>query len=90
MSPEEKNNINGKLEELSTQVVRILSYLESDTKTNTKGLVERISDNEDKLDKLERQQEIKSAKISAFGMIGGIISVIFYMIVEQLIKNRIE
>ena len=36
MSPEEKNNINGKLEELSTQVVRILSYLESDTKTNTK------------------------------------------------------
>jgi hypothetical protein len=90
MSPEEKNNINGKLEELSTQVVRILSYLESDTKTNTKGLVERISDNEDKLDKLERQQEIKSAKISAFGMIGGVISVIFYMIVEQLIKNRIE
>jgi|14BtaG_2_1085337.scaffolds.fasta_scaffold04015_3 hypothetical protein len=90
MSPEEKNNINGKLEELSTQVVRILSYLESDTKTNTKGLVERISDNEDKLDKLERQQEIKSAKISAFGMIGGVISVIFYMVVEQLIKNRIE
>ncbi len=90
MSPEEKNNINGKLEELSTQVVRILSYLESDTKTNTKGLVERISDNEDKLDKLERQQEIKSAKISAFGMIGGVISVVFYMIVEQLIKNRIE
>jgi len=90
MSPEEKENIYNKLDKLDTQVVRILSYLESDSKTNTKGLVERISDNENKLDKLERQQEIKSAKISVFGMIGGVLSIIIYMIIEQLIKLKIK
>jgi hypothetical protein len=90
MSPEEKTNIYEKLEKLDSQVVRILSYLESDEKTNTKGIVERINDNEGKLDKLEREQEIKSAKMGAFGMIGGVISVIIFMIIEQLIKLKIQ
>lgn len=90
MSPEEKKDINLQLHELSTQVVRILSYLESDEKTNTKGIVERIHNNEQKLDEIERKQEIKAAKIRAWGMVGGVLSVIFYTILEQLIKLKIR
>ena len=45
----------------------IKGYLESNTKTNQKGLVEQVSSNTDNLQSLEREIRIDKAKVYAIG-----------------------
>lgn len=60
-------------EDIKDKLSRILFILESDPKTNTKGLVERVHAIEVALDALLTREQIYKAKATTWGIIGGAI-----------------
>lgn len=76
----EINNINIKLN-------RILQILESDNKTNQKGLVEVAISNEVRIAKLEREREIVKKVNGAYGFVGaGIFGIVVWIV--KLFANK--
>jgi hypothetical protein len=77
---DEINNINIKLN-------RILQILESDDKTNQKGLVEIAISNEVRIAKLEREREIVKKVNGAYGFVGaGIFGIVVWIV--KLFANK--
>jgi len=77
----EINNINIKLN-------RILQILESDDKTNQKGLVEIAISNEVRIAKLEREREIVKKVNGAYGFVGaGIFGIVVWIV--KLFANKL-
>ena len=77
----EINNINIKLN-------RILQILESDDKTNQKGIVEVTISNEVRIAKLEREREIVKKVNGAYGFVGaGIFGIVVWIV--KLFANKI-
>ena len=77
---DEINNINIKLN-------RILQILESDDKTNQKGLVEVAISNEVRISKLEREREIVKKVNGAYGFVGaGIFGIVVWIV--KLFANK--
>ena len=77
---DEINNINIKLN-------RILQILESDDKTNQKGLVEVAMSNEVRIAKLEREREIVKKVNGAYGFVGaGIFGIVVWIV--KLFANK--
>jgi hypothetical protein len=73
MTAHEKNRLDG-LEEQQRQtdqkINRILYYLEDDPLTNTKGLVSRQQETNDKLDGILEREKVYKAKATVWGMVG--------------------
>ena len=77
----EINNINIKLN-------RILQILESDNKTNQKGLVEVAISNEVRIAKLEREREIVKKVNGAYGFVGaGILGIVVWIV--KIFANKL-
>ena len=77
----EINNINIKLN-------RILQILESDNKTNQKGLVEVAISNEVRIAKLEREREIVKKVNGAYGFVGaGIFGIVVWIV--KIFANKL-
>jgi len=69
-------------EKLNEKVTKILFYLESDSSTNQKGLVEKVSDIEQTINKMEMQ----TFKVGAvFGIIGGGIGWLLKIVITKII-----
>lgn len=64
-------NIEEKLDKLVHDVERIKGYLESDSKTNTKGIVETVRDNSIKIHQLKQNEQIRKTKIAAYSVVAG-------------------
>ena len=77
----EINNINIKLN-------RILQILESDDKTNQKGIVEVTISNEVRIAKLEREREIVKKVNGAYGFVGaGIFGIVVWIV--KIFANKL-
>ena len=78
---DEINNINIKLN-------RILQILESDDKTNQKGIVEVTISNEVRIAKLEREREIVKKVNGAYGFVGaGIFGIVVWIV--KIFANKL-
>lgn len=70
-----------KLNTLDKKVDKILYYLESDSATNQKGLVEKTENNSFEIYKLKEKFGIYEAKASVWGAVGGgIVALAAYLI----------
>jgi hypothetical protein len=63
------------IKDLEKKVDKILAYLHNDEGTGTKGLVADFKDHKEKFNKFlveyHTQQEVKKARVSTWGAIGG-------------------
>jgi hypothetical protein len=59
-----------RLEELSENVKRILSYLENDETTGRKGIFHDVSDLKDRVGKIEDRHKLQVGLIAVFSSIG--------------------
>lgn len=74
MNAEQKRDF----EALTVNVKRILYILESDSRTNTKGLVEIVHDTEKRLNNIEISNKQLKSKVATYGVIGG--SIISFLV----------
>lgn len=74
------------LREVSANVGRILSYLESDPKVKKEGLVEQVNRLDDQVAKLERQLEMIGFKITYMAAAGGAVIQIFWFVLSKIFK----
>jgi len=75
------DDFSKKLDHLSNDLTKVLFIMQSDPKTNERGLVERVRLIEESLNELLNRENIYKAKATVFGLIGGaIITVIFWLI----------
>lgn len=72
MGSEEKQAITN----LDEKVTKILFHLESDPRTNTKGLVEKFGIMEAQISDLLTREKVYKAKATAWGAVGGFILII--------------
>tara|TARA_R100000541_G_scaffold2525_7_gene9043 strand:- start:1139 stop:1417 length:279 start_codon:yes stop_codon:yes gene_type:complete len=74
------DDFSKKLDHLSNDLTKVLFIMQSDPKTNERGLVERVRLIEESLNELLNRENIYKAKATVFGLIGGaIITVIFWL-----------
>ena len=59
------------LDRLDSTVTKILFHLESDPRTNTKGLVEKFGIMEEQIKDLLTRERIYKAKAGVYGIFGG-------------------
>jgi hypothetical protein len=81
--------IEADLEEFGEDTKKILFYLESDPQTKKKGIVEILSDTEERVRILELQRKLERVRN---GTLAGVVSsaiVIFGFVVEQWIRGNI-
>lgn len=76
------------LKALEKKVDRILFYLESDTHTNQKGLVEDVSEMRKELSDLITREKILHAKVTLLGTIGGFLALFISWVFEHFILNK--
>ncbi len=62
-----------KIDELEHKIERLLFILDSDKKTNTKGLVEKVNTINKSLNELLVREKIYKTKAGTWGAVGGII-----------------
>jgi len=78
MTPEEKKEFYKKFDDIDKNIMRILFILESDNRTNEKGLVERVHDIEQDLRDIKLRETIFKTKASTWGIVGGSIVTFLY------------
>lgn len=71
MTPEEKKELTEKIDELSSKVNRLISYVDSDPATNRAGIVESMDRLSRTVEDLLKREQIYKAKAATFGTIGG-------------------
>ena len=76
-----------KIDKLIEDVRMIRFILESDGRTKSKGLVERVSDLDDSVDGLETREKVLDQKIAIYGVIGGSIVTVVYWIGRYFITK---
>ena len=59
--------------DLEKKFDRVLFYLEDDPSTGQKGLVHKLEDIAQRLERMEEREKVARAKVSAYGAIGGAI-----------------
>ena len=69
------------LKQMDDKVTKILFHLESDPRTNTKGLVEKFGIMEGQIQDLLTREKVYKAKAGVYGVFGGAI----LMVVKELI-----
>jgi hypothetical protein len=77
-----KSTIEGKLN-------RVLYILESDDKTNSKGLVETVNYNHSSIQKIHRDNDVLKAKASVWGVVGAAAFTIITWIVQKIIQKEL-
>ena len=86
---DEIKEIKGQLDLLSKGQDRILNYLESDHATNQKGLVEKVAENEKRLDQMEQKEAVRKAVYATYGFIGAFVFGFLYWLVKLIISKKI-
>lgn len=81
MTPEQKS-INDKLDNLSAEVSRLASYLNSDPATNRPGIVETLDRLDKTVNELLTRERVYKAKATTFGTIGGAMVMVGWNIIK--------
>lgn len=87
MTSEEKKEFYGHINKLNKSVDRILFLLESDSRTNNKGLVETVQDNKKVIDTMLLERKIENAKNSVWGIVGGAIVTGCYALLNYFLSK---
>jgi len=82
------DNFEKKLDQLSNDLTKVLFIMQSDPKTNERGLVERVRLIEQSLNELVHRENIYKAKASVFGFIGGAVMTFLFWAVNTFIKTN--
>ena len=76
-----------RFERMEDDIQRILFILESDDRTNSKGLVETVQNNKSSIDKIYSEHQVLKAIASIWGVIGAaIFSFVVWVVKEVFIK----
>lgn len=89
MDLEEKKIFNERIDKLDRNVQKILFILESDNRTNSKGLVETVHENKAKVKELESSEKLMKQRMASYGAIGGAVITAFLWFVKQLISKEL-
>lgn len=92
MTAKEKNRLDmaeERMEIVEKKLDKILFYLESDKTTNQKGLVERLSLLQEKVNDLLKREEIYKGKATVWGIVGGAI-LYGVMFLAKLLLNKLS
>ena len=82
MTAHEKNQ----LDDVNKNILRILSYLENDPTTGSKGLVERTKDLEQIVSNIQTDEKVKRGKLAGVAIVGSaVVSVLIWVIKEFII-----
>lgn len=85
----EENKLSQHIKEIEKKVDKILGYFYNDNNTGQKGLMQRMSDNEEDIRTLKTQREkdiaVKNGQIAVYATVGSVITVIGSWIVKLLI-----
>lgn len=84
---ERTEKVETKLEEVQTDIKKILFYMHNDDSTNQKGIVERLQVLQTKVSELVKREEIYKAKATVWGMIGSGILGAGYFIIKYLLTK---
>jgi hypothetical protein len=71
MTENEKTIFNERLDKLDKNVQRVLYILESDSRTNNKGLVETVQETKNDVHLLKSSNATLKTQIAMYGTIGG-------------------
>ena len=82
-------DIDKRLTVVENNTRKILFHLESDGKTNTKGLIENHHDMDQRLRLLELERRIEKVRAGIYGIIGGGVIVVIWFVVQQWLKHNI-
>lgn len=88
MTDNEKNIFNERLDKLDKNVQRVLFILESDSRTNNKGLVETVHENARKIQTIDSSNSELKVKIAMYGTIGGAAITFLIWLGKTLITNK--
>jgi hypothetical protein len=89
MSTETEKKIWDKLSIIGSDMARVLSYLEDDDKTDTKGVVRTARDTAKRVAELEAREKELNGKIARYGVIGGGIITFFIWVVQLLFSKNL-
>lgn len=82
-------HLRSDVNEIKKNVDKLLGYFYNDDATGTKGLVQRVSDNEEAIADLKKKREIdiavKNGQIAIYGAVGSGLTLIVGWIVKLLI-----
>lgn len=85
MTSEEKKRVWDTLDVLKAGQTRILGLLESDDKTNTKGLVEQVHDSKKKIHEILTRERVLKGKVAQWTiMISAAFTIIVFIVKEIL------
>jgi len=84
-----EQEIYDRLSILEQNTNQILFILESNKKTNQKGLVETVQEEKEKLNALLTREKVFIAKASTYGVIGGILATFTMWTIQFFVlKNK--
>ena len=82
-------DIDKRLTVVEENTRKILFYLESDSKTNTKGIIESHHDIEKRLRLLELERKMEKVRSGIYGIVGGGMIVVVWFVVQEWVKHNI-
>lgn len=83
-------DIDKRLQGLEDDMKKILFIMESNSKLNLKGLVEKVNDNHKRLELLELERKLSKARAGIIGAIGGAIVVLASWIAKAFIDQNVK
>lgn len=86
MSSDEKTELYKRLSQIDSRVDRVLFILESDSRTNTQGLVEEVRMLREKVSQLEVDKKVKNAQIATWGAIGSAVVMALAFLFKQFLS----
>lgn len=86
MSSEEKKELYKRLSQIDSRVDRVLFILESDSRTNTQGLVEEVKILRERVYQLEVDKKVRNSQIATWGAIGSFAVLSLSFLFQQLIS----
>ena len=85
MSSDEKTEFYKRLSQIENRVDRVLFILESDSRTNTQGLVEEVRTLREKVSELQIDKKVRNAQIATWGAVGSMAVLALSFLFKQLI-----
>ena len=85
MTMDEKAELYKRLAQIDGNMTRVLLILESDRRTNTQGVVEKLQVLENRVNEMEVQDRIRKSQIAIYGAIGSVIAMALVFLLKQVL-----
>lgn len=84
MPQEEKHEVYKRLGQIEGGLARVLFILESDSRTNTQGLVEEVRFLKERVYELEVDKKIRKNQIAIYGAVGSACVLVLSFLLKQV------